>query len=266
MKDSMSQRVSDAFDTFIEVRKQSDQDLARLSRELEIDIVIDLGGLTSGNRPGIFSYRAAPIQVSYIGYGGTMAAEYYDYLIADKTIIPPASQIHYSERIAYLPSHQTSSLYRAATEKTFTREDLGLPSSGFVFCCFNNNVKITPSTFGGWMRILKEVEGSVLFLNVGNASAISNLKKEAAKRGVNPSRVIFKKFLPRADHLATYRIADLFLDIIFPYNAGTTASDALRAELPILTLMGEYFVSRLAGSVLNALRLPELMTHTQDRV
>jgi protein O-GlcNAc transferase len=261
--DEMSERVAAAFDRFIEVKKQSDQDVAQLSRDLGIDIAVDLGGLTSGHRPGIFAYRAAPIQVNYLGFGGTMAAEYYDYLVADRTIIPPASQKLYSEKIVYLPSHQASAMHRNMAERIPTREELGLPSAGFIYCCFNNNIKITPSTFEGWMRILKKVESSALFLNARNNLAISNLKRETSRHGVSPERVIFKKLLSAPNYLAMHQTVGLFLDT-FPYNAGTTASDALWAGLPVLTLKGESFASRLASSVLNVIRLPELITLSQE--
>ena len=259
----MSERVAAAFDKVVEVREQSDLEIAQLSRDLEIDIAVDLGGLTSGNRPGIFAFRAAPIQLSYVGYLGTMAACYYEYLIADKTIIPPTLQKYYPEKIAYLPSYQASPLERSVSEKTISKSELGLPSAGFVFCCFNNNIKITPSTFDGWMRILKKVEGSVLFLYAGNTLAMTNLKTEAAVRGVDPSRLIFGEKLSLPEHLSRYRAADLFLDTL-PYNAGTTASDALWAGVPVLTCMGESFASRIAGSVLNAIQLPELITLSQE--
>ena len=263
VQDSMRARVESAFSKFVEVKKQSDREIAQLSRELEIDIAVDLGGLTGGNRPGVFAYRAAPIQVNYLGYSGTMAAEYYDYLIADLTLVPQASQIYYSEKIAYIPSRQAAPLHRAVTDKKFTREEVGLPSLGFVFCCFNNHIKISPSTFDGWMRVLKGVEGSVLFLNIGNDLAKTNIKNEAALRGVDPERIIFKGYVSAAEYLALYDTADLFLDT-FPYTAATTASDACWAGLPVLMLMGESYASRMAGSVLSALGLPELIVRTQQ--
>lgn len=262
-KDAMSERLAAAFDRFIKVKKQSDQDVAQLSRDLGIDIAVDLGGLTSGHRPGIFAHRAAPIQVNYLGFGGTMAAAYYDYVMADETVIPPASQIQYSEKIAYLPSRQAGALQRHVSERVPTREELGLPSTGFVFCSLNNNIKITPSTFEGWMRILKKVEGSVLFLNARNDLAISNLKEAASRNGINPERVIFKNYLSAPDYLAMHYAMDLFLDT-FPYNAATTAGDALWAELPVLTREGQSYVSRMASSVLNVMLLPELITRSQE--
>ncbi len=261
--DEMRKRVAAAFDRFIDARNMSDKNVAMLARNLEIDVAVDLVGFTKDSRTNIFAMRAAPLQVSYIGYLGTMGAEYMDYLIADNTIVPDEYQKHYSEKIAYLPSYQVNDSTRRIADKEFTREELGLPQTGFVFCCFNNNYKITPGTFDGWMRILKRVDGSVLFLYAGNALAAINLKKEAALRGVDADRLIFGKRLPAPEYLARYRIADLFLDTL-PYNAGATASDALWAGLPVLTCVGEAFASRVAASLLNAIHLPELITSTQE--
>jgi len=180
-------------------------------------------------------------------------------LIADPVIIPQDYHQYYSEKIVYLPAYQVNDNQREISEKIFTRSELGLPADDFVFCCFNNNYKITPSTFDSWMRILLAVEGSVLFLLDANETATSNLKKEAEARGVIADRLVFAKPLPTPEYLARYRIADLFLDTL-PYNAGTTASDALRMGLPVLTLMGKSFASRMAASLLNAVGLPELIT------
>ena len=256
-------RLSQAFNQFIDVRGKSDQEVALLARELEIDIAVDLGGHTNDSRTGIFAYRAAPIQVSYIGYLGTMGVEYYDYLLADKIIIPSGSEHLYAEKIAYLPSYQVNDRKRKISDKAFTRHELGLPATGFVFCCFNNNYKILPPTFNSWMQILRAVEGSVLFLYAENQWAEANLKKEAEARGVDSARLVFGASIPTDEYLARYRVCDLFLDT-FPYNAGTTASDALWAGLPVLTLMGKSFASRMAASLLNAIGLPRLITNTRD--
>jgi predicted O-linked N-acetylglucosamine transferase (SPINDLY family) len=207
--------------------------------------------------------RAAPIQLSYIGYLGTMAAEYFEYLVADSTIIPKNKQQYYSEKIVYLPSYQVNDTKREVSRKVFSREELGLPGHAFVFCCFNNNYKIKPATFDSWMRILTKVDGSVLLLLDANGTATKNLKKEATFRGVSLDRIIFCKRVPSPYYLARYRVADLFLDTL-PYNAGTTASDALRVGLPVLTQMGESFASRVAASLLNAVGLPELITTTPE--
>jgi predicted O-linked N-acetylglucosamine transferase (SPINDLY family) len=262
-KDAMRARLENAFDQFIDVRYQSDQDVARLARQMGIDIAVDLGGDTAHGRTGIFQYRAAPIQVGYVGYLGTMGVDYIDYLIADKMIIPQEAQQYYFEKIVYLPSYQANDSKRVISDKNFTRAELGLPENGVVFCCFNNNYKITPSTFDGWMRILKTVKDSVLFLYADNRMVEKNMKKEAQARGVDPRQVIFGERLPPSEYLARYKVADLFLDT-FPYNAGTTASDALWAGLPVLTLAGQSFASRVAASLLTAMELPELITHTQE--
>ena len=262
--DEMRQRVSKAFDRFIDVRMKTDEEVARLSRDLGIDIAVDLKGVTQDCRTGIFSYRAAPIQVSYLGYPGTMGAEYIDYLIADKTLIPIESQQHYSEKIVYLPySYQVNDAQRKISDKVFTRSELGLPESWFVFCCFNNNYKITPNTFDLWMKILGQVTGSVLWLFEDNPTAAKNLRLEAQKRGMDPSRLVFAKRMNLPEHLARHKVADLFLDTL-PCNAHTTASDALWAGLPVLTQAGESFASRVAASLLNAIELPELVTYTPE--
>ena len=258
----MRARVTDAVDQFIDVRAKSDKEVALLSRTLGIDIAIDLSGYTGDGRAGIFSYRAAPVQLSYIGYLGTMGTCYYDYLIADSTLIPIESQAYYSEKIVYLPSYQVNDNKQEIPKVTFTRQQLNLPSSGFVFCCFNANYKITPDTFDGWMRILIAVPESVLLLYAGNQSAAENLKLEAKKRGVNQNRLIFGEKLNRSQYLARFISADLFLDTL-PYNAGATASDALWAGLPVLTCMGQSFASRYAASLLLAIGMPELVTKTQ---
>ena len=261
-QDEIRGRIKNAFDKFIDVSSMSDKGVAALSRELGVDIAIDLGGYTQNCRTGIFSFRAAPIQLSYIGYLGTMGAEYYDYLIADRTIIPVNSQKYYREKIVYLPTYQVNDSKQEIPHAALSREALNLPSSSFVYCCFNANFKITPSTFDGWMRILKAVPESVLLLYTDISTAAKNLKMEAEKRGVNPERLIFGEKLIRSQYLARCRSADLFLDTL-PYNAGATASDALWAGLPVLTCMGDSFASRYAASMLFAIRLPELVTETQ---
>jgi predicted O-linked N-acetylglucosamine transferase (SPINDLY family) len=262
-QDEMRKRLMAAFDQFIDVRSRSDNDVAMLARTLEIDIAVDLGGLVLGARPGIFALRTAPIQVNYLGYPGTMGAEYIDYIIGDTMLIPEAEQQHYSEKIAYISCFQANDTKRLIADKTFTRVELGLPPSGFVFCCFNNTFKITPSTFDSWMRILKQVEGSVLWLYEENTKVAYNLRKEAVRRGVNAERLIFAQRIPQAEYLARYKMADLFLDTL-PFNAGTTASDALWAGLPVLTCPGEAFASRMAASLLNAIDLTELIASTSE--
>jgi predicted O-linked N-acetylglucosamine transferase (SPINDLY family) len=259
--DLLRQRLEGSFDQFIDVKDRSDAAIAELAREMKIDIAVDLGGFTKYCRVAIFAMRAAPIQISYIGYLGTMGADYFDYLVADACLISQDKQQYYAEKIVYLPSYQVNDRHREIADKVFTRKEVGLPDQAFVFCCFNNIYKITPATFDSWMRILKAVDNSVLWLLDPNQTASNNLKKEAAARGVDANRLIFGKPLPSPEYLARYRVADLFLDTL-PYNAGTTASDALRVGLPVLTQMGESFASRMAASLLNAVGLPELITAT----
>ncbi len=259
----MRTRLLQAFDHFIDVRDKTDKEIAQLAREMEIDIAVDLQGHQTEHRPGIFAHRAAPVQVNYLAYPGTMGTEYMNYLIADSTLIPPEHRQYFSEKIVYLPhTYQPNDRQRMIADKAFTRAELGLPEQAFVFCCFNNNYKITPQTFDGWMRIMKQVDGSVLWLLEDNAVAVQNLRQEAEKRGVSGERLIFAKFAAHTQHLARHCAADLFLDTL-PYNAHTTASDALWAGLPVLTLCGESFTARVAASLLNAVQLPELITHSQ---
>jgi predicted O-linked N-acetylglucosamine transferase (SPINDLY family) len=264
-QDEWRQRILLCFDKFVDVRFRSDRDIALLSRNMKIDIAVDLKGFTKDSRTGIFSEGSAPIQVNYLGYPGTMAAEYMDYIIADHTLIPESHQRHYSEKVVYLPnSYQVNISKRKISNKSLTRHDVGLPNTGFVFSCFNNIYKIRPYTFSGWMRILEAVEGSVLWLFESNSSAASSLKKEATKSGINEDRLIFAKHIPVAEHLNRIQLADLFLDTL-PYNAHTTTSDALRMELPVLTCMGNSFAGRVGASLLNAVNLPELITTTQKQ-
>lgn len=264
LNDEMRQRLSVCFDGFFDVRNKSDIQVAQQSRDLGIDLAVDLKGFTHGSRTGIFANRCAPIQVNYLGYPGTMGASYIDYIIADKTLIPQQAQQHYFEKVAYLPnSYQVNDSKRKISYKTSTRKELELPDSGFVFCCFNNSYKILPFVFDTWMRIMKAVEGSVLWLLEDNAAASNNLRKEAEDRGIDAKRIVFAKRIRLEEHLARQRNADLFIDT-FPCNAHTTASDALWAGLPVLTCMGESFASRVAGSLLYAIGLPELVTETQS--
>lgn len=262
--DEMRNRLIQAFDRFIDIDSLSDLEAARLIRELKIDILVDLSGLTKDSRTGVLAYRAAPIQVNYLGYPGTMGAEYIDYIFADNTLIPQNLQNYYSEKIVYLPNtYQVNDSKRVISARNFSREELGLPEVGFVFCCFNNNFKILPNIFDSWMRILNSVEDSVLWLFEDNVHASENLRIEATKRGIDSKRIIFAQRMPLADHLARHQCADLFLDT-FPYNAHTTASDALWAGLPLVTLAGESFASRVAASLLNAIGLPEMITYSVD--
>ena len=263
--DKFNIRIKEGVDYFHDVRTMSDYDVVKLVRSLEIDIAIDLKGFTGMNRQGIFAMSTAPIQVSYLGYPGTMAVDYLDYLIADRTLILKEKEKDYSEKIVYMPnSYQPNVSKKSAFKSSLTRQDVGLPNRGFVFCCFNNQYKITPLTFAGWMRILKATDGSVLWLLVSNINAAKNLKKEAVKLGINEDRLIFANYIPNEEHLKRIQLADLFIDTL-PYNAHTTASDALRMGLPVLTCIGDSFAGRVAASLLNAVRLPELITTSQDQ-
>jgi protein O-GlcNAc transferase len=258
------QRLKGSFEHFIDATTLSDGEIALRINEAEIDLLIDLQGFTTGERLNIFAQRPAPVQVNYLGYPGTTGASYIDYIIADPTIIRDEDRKFYSEKIAVLPnSYQANDRKRIISNKVFNRSDAGLPSQGFVFCCFNNNYKINPLMFDCWMRLLDQVEGSVLWLLADNASATSNLRRHAVERGANPERLIFASRLPLAEHLARHRLADLFLDTS-PFNAHTTASDALWAGLPVLTCVGKTFAGRVASSLLNAIGMPELITGTME--
>ncbi len=259
--DEMRRRIKPAFDQFVEVQTLGDDELARLARKMEIDIAVDLNGFTAGSRTGAFAARLAPIQVNYLGYPGTMGAPYYDYIVADHTIIPDRHRTGYKEKIVRLPhSYQVNDRQRSVSLKAFSRADAGLPAKGFVFCCFNNNYKITPTSLDAWARIMQRVEGSVLWLFEDNPSAARNLRHEAERRGIAAERMVFAGRLPASEHLARHRLADLFIDTL-PYNAHTTGSDALWMGLPVLTCMGESFAGRVAASLLYAVGLPELVTH-----
>jgi predicted O-linked N-acetylglucosamine transferase (SPINDLY family) len=261
-KDEMNLRIKEGVDHFHDVRLMSNKEIAVFVRSFEIDIAVDLGGYTADSRTGIFAMSVAPIQASYIGVLATMGSNYYDYLVAGQTMIPDKNQKYFVEKIIYLPSYQVNDSKESPPEVFFTRQDLGLPEKGFVFCCFNNTYKITPTTFDSWARILKCVDKSILLIIVDNESAKENLTKEITLRGVKPERLIFGERLARPEYLARYRVADLFLDTS-PYNAGTTASDALRMGLPVLTLKGNSFNSREAASVIGSLNMPELITTSQ---
>jgi predicted O-linked N-acetylglucosamine transferase (SPINDLY family) len=256
------QRLVRAFDRFLDVQRISDDQVADLLRSMEIDIAVDLKGHTLDGRAGIFARRAAPIQVSYLGYPGTLGLPEMDYLLADKIVVPPDQVDHYSERVVYLPdSYQVNDDKRAIAERVPAREEQGLPAEAFVFCCFNNNYKITPTVFDVWTRLLQRLPGSVLWLLQGNPVAMRNLRREASQRGVDAERLVFADRLPVEEHLARHQLADLFLDTL-PYNAHTTSSDALWGGLPILTCVGTTFAGRVAASLLHAVGLPELVTAT----
>lgn len=258
----MRQRLIPAFDRFVDVRDYGDREVALLLRQWQIDIAIDLKGYTTSARPGILAHRPAPIQVNYLGYPGTMGVSHIDYILADKVVIPESDQHYYQEKIVYLPdTYQANDQKRQIATELPSRAELGLPENGFVFCCFNNNYKITPVLFDIWMRLLQQVPTSVLWLFENNPTVSRNLRQEAIKRGIVPERLVFAPAIKLDKHLSRIRQADLFLDTL-PYNAHTTASDALWAGLPVLTCKGNTFAGRVAASLLSAIGLPELVTNS----
>jgi predicted O-linked N-acetylglucosamine transferase (SPINDLY family) len=258
-EDAMRTRLRAACERFIDIRNRSDAQAAAIGRDLEIDIAVDLKGFTRDGRPGIFARRAAPVQVHYLGYPGTLGAPFIDYLVADRIVVPASCRPHYRESIVYLPNcYQVNDANRPIANATPAREQLGLPKSGVVFCCFNSPYKITPSVFASWMRILARVGGSVFWLLADNPGAVANLRQAAIQHGVDATRLVFAPRLAPPEHLARHRAADLALDT-WPCGAHTTASDALWAGLPLLTLPGATFASRVAASLLTALDLPQLI-------
>ena len=261
----MRARIEGAVEHFMDVSSNNDQDLAELIRRREIDIVIDLMGLTQHNRLDVLARRPAPIHVNYLGYSGTTGADFIDYIVADATVVPEEHRAFYSEEVVWLPDcYLITDDRRRIAACTPSRSACGLPEDGFVFCCFNNTYKLGPETFGVWMRLLKATPGSVLWLSEASATAQANLRREAEQSGVEAGRLIFAPRLPDvADHLARQRQADLFLDTL-PYNAHTTAYDALWAGVPLVTCLGTSFVGRVAASLLKAVGLEELITHSLD--
>lgn len=260
----MRQRLVRAFDRFVDVRDLGDFQVAALLREWETDIAVDLKGYTTEGRPGILAHRPAPLQISYLGYPGTLGCDYLDYIVADRCVLPPEEQVYYTEQVIYLPdSYQVNDDRRRIAERRPSREEVGLPETGFVFCCFNNNYKINPPLFDLWMRLLLEVPDSVLWLFANNPLVVDNLRAEAARRGVAAERLVFAQAVPLPEHLARIGLGDLFLDTL-PYNAHTTASDALWAGVPVLTCKGNTFAGRVAASLLQALGMPELITESRE--
>jgi predicted O-linked N-acetylglucosamine transferase (SPINDLY family) len=257
-------RIEAALSGIVDISGLNDEAGAAAIRDHQIDILVNLNGYFGEERTGVFAERPAPIQVNYLGFPGTLGADYMDYIIADRCVIPKGHEAFYTEKVVYLPEcYQANDEKKEIAARIFDRTEFGLPQQGFVFCCFNNSYKITPDVFDCWMRVLKAVEGSVLWLLEDNAGAVLNLRKEAAARGVNPERLVFAKRIALPDHLTRHRLADLFLDTL-PYNAHTTASDALWAGLPVLTQIGETFPGRVAASLLQAIGLAELITANQE--
>lgn len=252
-------RLAAAFDEIVDIAPLSDADAAQAIERRGIDILVDLSGYFGRSRPGVLALRPAPLQLNYLGFPGTLGGAWIDYLVADARLIPPEACVHYREQVVHLPlCYQPNDATREIGEAP-ARADCGLPPQGFVFCCFNNNFKITPAVFEVWMRLLKALDGSVLWLLEDNPAAAANLRGEAERRGVAAGRLVFAPRWPLERHLARQRLADLFLDTL-PCNAHTTASDALWAGLPLLTCRGETFAGRVAASLLDGLGLPELIT------
>ena len=262
--DAMSARLHRAFDRFVDATAMPDGDVVAATHNLEFDIAIDLNGHTKHARQGIFAARAAPLQVNYLGYPGTSGAVWMDYIIADRTVVPADHERFYDEAVVCLPeSYQPNDSQRPIAPRAFTRAELGLPPDGFVFACFNTPRKFAPDVFDRWMRLLAAVPGSTLWLLDAGELAAANLLAEATKRGVAPERLVFARYLPADEHLARHRCADLFLDTL-PYNAHTTASDALWAGVPMVTCLGNAFQGRVGASLVRAVGLPELVTGSLD--
>ena len=259
-RSAMGERVVRSFDRFVDVSKLNDREVVTLARQLQVDIAVDLMGYTHKARPGVLGRGLAPVQVNYLGYPGTLGAPFAHYIIADKFLIPPQSVVHYAEDVVYLPGCFQANDDRCVAGVQSTRASQGLPDTAVVFCCFNSSYKLNPATFDVWMRVLDQVRGSVLWLLGEREDVRSNLRAEARARAVDPDRLFFASKVPYAEHLGRLSLADLFLDT-FPYNAGTTASDALRSGLPVLTCAGEAYASRMAGSLLTAVDLPDLITY-----
>ena len=256
----LRERIEKSFDHFININTKNDIDAAQMARDLNIDIAFDLSGITNEARPAIFLNRAAPIQINFLGYTGTLGTKHHDYIIGDPVVIPVESRVHYSEKVIHVPCMMPFDTSHDLSKLRFTRAEVKLPAEGFIFCSFNQCFKITPETYDSWMRILKRVPGSFLWISQPYESlAISNLKKEAELRGVDPARIIFADRVRGVDtHLARISLAGLFLDT-FPYNAHTSAIDTLWAGVPIVTRMGRSFASRLAGSLLKSVGLDDLI-------
>jgi predicted O-linked N-acetylglucosamine transferase (SPINDLY family) len=256
---ALRHRVIAAMDHFERIHALTDEQAARLIRRDEIDILIDLQGQTLGARANMLAWRPAPIQITYLGLPATTGLPFIDHVIADRFLIPESAQAFYSEKPLYLPDvYQVSDRQRQHSAPP-TRASCGLPDDAFVFCSFNNNYKYTPEMFSAWMNILRRVPGSVLWLLADNTWAEENLRREALVRGVDAARLVFAPRALPPDYLARYAVADLFLDA-YPFNGGTTANDALWMGLPVLTRSGQTFASRMAGALLTAAGLPELIT------
>jgi protein O-GlcNAc transferase len=262
-RSELRSRLIKGFDRFYDVTTRTDQETAALVRELNTHIAVDLKGHTTDARIGILGHRAAPIQASYLGFPGTTGADFIDYILADRIVLPFDQQEFFYEKIVHLPdSYQVNDRKRPIGRRPL-RGQVGLPDDAFVFCCFNNSWKLNKEVFDIWMRLLAAVAGSVLWLFEPNSTVAGNLRSEAHARGIDPGRLVFAPPVDLPDHLARVALADLFLDTL-PYNAHTTASDALWMGVPVVTCLGATFAGRVAASLLNAAGLPELVTQTSD--
>ncbi|MBI3700282.1 MAG: tetratricopeptide repeat protein [Afipia sp.] len=261
----MRKRLEKSFDRFVDAQSMAETEIADFIETLQPDIVVDLMGYTGIPRTGVLARRVAPIQISYLGFAGTMGADFIDYILADRYVIPSQHRQFFSEKVAQLPgSFMVNDRARKIVDHATSRSEQGLPEKGFVFCSFNQSYKIAPDVFAIWMRLLKAVEGSVLWLSKHHDVAVRNLQAAAREHGVAPERLVFATRVPlNEDHLARHQLADLFLDTL-PFNAHSTAADALWAGLPVLTRAGETFAGRVATSLLTALDLPELITSSAD--
>ena len=257
---ALGQRAPRAFEHYVDCFEETGEQTARRIRADGIEVLIDLNGYTTHARSEIFAFKPAPVQASWLGYLGTLGAPWYDYIITDRFVCPPEMQAFFSERFLYLPEcYCPSDTKRTVASAVPSRAACGLPETGLVLACFNNSYKILPELFSVWMRLLAGLPGSLLWLAPGNATAKVNLAREAQARGVDPVRLVFAPRVDLPEHLARHAHADLFLDTT-PYNAGTTANDALFMGVPVVTCAGATMASRVAGSQLSALGLPELIT------
>lgn len=263
--DAMRSRVASAVSSFRDISRMSDADVIKMVKQDGLDIAVDLKGFNADSRTALFAHRLAPVQMSYLGFPGTLGTTALDYFICDHVSCPPGSERFFEEYLIRMPhSHQVNDNKRSVLGRQFTRKDCGLPNDGFVFCSFNNSYKITPAEFDIWMRLLDQVEGSVLWLLDGGESAKANLRREAEQRGQDPNRLIFAPRVPQADHLARHQVADLVLDT-FVVNGHATVSDALWAGVPVLTRPGQQFAARVGASLVSAVGLPEMIaTSVED--
>lgn len=259
----LRERMLQGFEHFVDVRGWGTRQIAQWIRDQEIDVIVDLGGYTSDARSDILAFKPAPVQVNWLGYPGTMGVPTMDYILADRYVIPTSAEHLYDEQVVRLPhAYLPTDASITVSERTPTRAECGLPETGFVFCCFNHDYKIGPDLFGLWLRLLQQVSGSVLWLMSRNPNSMANLRAATAAAGVDPARLVFATRVPKVeDHLSRYRVADLFLDT-HPYNAHTTAADALMAGLPVLTRRGQSFPSRVAAGLATVAGVPELVTET----